>query len=235
MSELYEQIAIPAGTVASLSPSKRLPFLNHARSFLLPSTRPCGQPSCDVGDGGHVLRRKLVFSDTARHPADPDDPGTAAPRLAYRRSLHGFLGARGIYRLCDRLFFVRRGGPAGARILSCNGQIRGAPGGLCTLGRLDHYLERADADSVQARHDRERCGAIRPAGLRVRLPRFPQPALLSPRGAAVVVRRRGPRVHRASADPGDKRLCGGAGWRVPGVALSMTACRDRPARSPPSL
>ena len=60
-----------------------------------------------MGDGGDVLRRKLVLSAAARHPADPDDPGAAAPGLADRRVctqasvLGGFVGYAIGYFLLD--------------------------------------------------------------------------------------------------------------------------------------
>ena len=93
MAELYEGIAIatPDTGRALISDAPASQF-KHARSPLFANAGARRQPPCDGGAGGDFLRRELVLSDPARHPADPDDPGAAAAGLAARRGVHARLG-----------------------------------------------------------------------------------------------------------------------------------------------
>src|SRR5213595_868725 len=75
------------------------------------------RPECVAGAADHFFRGKLVLSDPARHPADPDDPGAAARRMAARRLLHPGLGGGRAARLRDRLLPVRYARTANPRIL----------------------------------------------------------------------------------------------------------------------
>src|ERR1700716_2982116 len=189
----------PRGPTSYRPTDHKLRYLD-AATPLCPHTRYRRRPECADGAADRLVRRKLVLSDTARHPADPDDPGTAARGVAAGCLLHSRLGGGRAPRLRDRLFPVRYDRAANPRILPCDGSLRRAEGRFRPVGHLDHHPQGDDPDPLQADHNRERRRAFRPLGLYRRLDHLAQPAVLSRRRAAVVVRRCRPPLHRKTPD-----------------------------------
>ena len=174
-------------------------------------------PEGAVGAGHGFVRGELVLSHSARRDAGADGSGAAREGVADRRRVHDRIGRRRISGLCDRLFLLRDVGQVADRFLRAARRVRGVPAAVQRMGPLDHLDQRHDADPLQARHDRERGGAFRSAGVSRASLRDARRAVLSRGGAALCLRRADPRVHREASDAGDDggRCCSSSpgSWR----------------------